>query len=62
MPGEVKCDVCDGTGFVRAAPLSQLPTNARGTATIGASHGLHRKALWSRAMAVPCWSCGGGAA
>lgn len=61
------CPVCDNKGFVAAAPLSCLPTNhRRGGAWVSAHHGQHRKALWSRALTIPCWVCGslafGGAA
>ncbi len=53
------CLVCEGVGFVRAAPLSNPPTGRGGHLLVAASHGFHRKALWSRALTVPCWACGG---
>jgi hypothetical protein len=53
------CQVCEGAGFVRAAPLTSLPTGRYGGVLVAASHGFHRKALWSRALTVPCWACGG---
>lgn len=46
----ITCPVCDGTGFMRAAPLSCLLTGRY----VGA-----RKALWRSAVAVPCWACTG---
>ncbi len=52
------CALCGGTGFVRAAPMSSLPTSRYGGPLVARSHGFHRKALWSRALTVPCWVCG----
>ncbi len=51
------CEVCGGAGFVRAAPLTAPPTSRYGGTLVGASHGFHSKALWSRALTIPCWEC-----
>lgn len=55
------CAVCEGRGFVQAAPLSAIPRidpGGRGTSVAVASRNHHRRALWSKALIVPCWACG----
>lgn len=54
------CPVCEGAGFVKAAPLSGINRGFGGVAQVGRNH--RRVALWARAVTVPCWACGGGAA
>jgi RecJ-like exonuclease len=45
----MRCVVCDGKGFVQAAPLS-IRTGQNNN---------HRKALWDKAVVVPCFACTG---
>ena len=44
------CEVCEGVGFVKAAPIS----------TVWRSGGnRHRITLWPKAVTTPCFKCGG---
>lgn len=43
------CVVCDGTGWVLAAPISHPNT---------AAPKFYRKPLWGSAITVPCFVCG----
>ncbi len=52
-----KCPVCEGVGFVRAAPISVATGALR---VVGARQGKHRKAVWRHAVTIPCWACSGG--
>ena len=56
----MSCPVCGGSGFVKAAPLSMVPKApiyGRGphVAVIGGN--MRRRALWSKALIVPCFGC-----
>lgn len=59
-PRSVACAVCGGQGFVKAAPLSVLPSHNGGGIRVSSGQGFHRKALWGSAVATPCWVCVGG--
>jgi hypothetical protein len=55
---EPKCLVCGGKGFVQAAPLTGINTNSFGMLNCTAvGRNNHRRALWSRAVTVPCFAC-----
>jgi hypothetical protein len=43
------CPVCDGSGWVRAAPVSPFSW----------THKVGRVAMWAHAVVVPCFACGG---
>lgn len=52
----MSCAVCGGVGFVKAAPISTLPTTLPGGRVV-VSRNVHRRAMWPNAVVTPCWVC-----